>query len=172
MQLRDAPNLGVWCTDFVTGKTNWSAEMFLIYGLNAARSTPSIDVLIKYLHVDDRDHVSDTIHQATRSFTPFSFFCRIIRKDRSVRNLFSMGAFHANNMGKKVYRYGVCFDLTGFTPNELAAVKRGMARTKLPDAPVLFALDEKNEAVAKLLKLARTVCKRTRARINSRISEK
>ncbi|HWA34392.1 MAG TPA: PAS domain-containing protein [Cyclobacteriaceae bacterium] len=173
MYFRDVPNLGLWRTDFETGQTLWSREMFVSYGLMPETHSPSVDVLMKYLHRDDRDMVSDAIHQATKSLTPFSFFHRIVRKDRSVRRLYSMGRFEIQENGKATCRHGICLDLTALTKDEMKDVQNRLSVVTLPCLSVLLSLDASDKNMSILLEVASMVNDRSRdriARANSRSS--
>lgn len=165
MRFRDVPNLGFWRTDFETGQTAWSREMFIIYGLKPEAHSPSVDVLMKYLHRDDRDIVDEAIHHATKFLTPFSFFHRIVRKDRSVRNLYSMGRFEIQGNGKATCRYGICLDLTGLSKAEVNDLKNRLAGLTLPSLALLQALDGRDKDMHTLLELAATASDKMRDKI-------
>ncbi len=165
MHFRDVPNLGLWRTDFETGITSWSNEMFIFYGLKPESHSPSVDVLMKYLHRDDRDYVGESIHVATKSLTPFCFYHRIVRKDRSVRRLFSMGRFEIEASGKATCRHGICLNLTCLSAVELKEAKKRLAELTLPSLTVLRKLDHSDKDMALLIELASLVTEKDRARI-------
>ncbi len=157
MLFQDVPGLGLWQTDFETGQTFWSKEMFMIYGLQPNIHSPSVDVLMKYLHRDDRDFVTESIHQATKSLTPFSFFLRIVCKSRVVRSLYSMGGFEIEENGKVNCRYGCCLDITGLSEEESNEVKKYINIITLPRLEALLKLDTSNKDITALLELAAAV---------------
>jgi hypothetical protein len=165
MLFRDVPYLGFWRTDFETGQTEWSSEMFAIYGLKQEINPPSVDVLMKYLHRDDYDIVSESIHRATKSLTPFSFFHRIVRKDRSVRSLYSMGRFEIKENGKATCRHGVCLNLTGLSKGEMSDVTTRLTNVVLPPLPLLLTLDARDKNMAILLELASMASDKMRDRV-------
>lgn len=166
MHFQDVPCLGLWRTDFETGRTYWSREMFLIYGLQPESSSPSVDVLMKYLHRDDRDPVSIAIHQATKSLTEFSFFHRIVRKDRSTRNLYSMGRFEKDFTGKASCRHGICLDLTGLSKTDLSEISNRLTSLALPPLAVLLKLDRQDSNMVSLLDIAANLYEKMRSRIS------
>lgn len=172
MHFQDAPCLGLWRTDFETGQTHWSREMFLIYGLQPESSSPSVEILMKYLHRDDRDLVSNTIHQATKSLTEFSFFYRIVRKDRSTRNLYSMGRFEKEFNGKATCRHGICLDITGLSKADLNEITSRLSSLALPPLAVLLKLDPQDNNMASLLDIAATLYEKMRSRISNGNSPK
>jgi hypothetical protein len=167
MHLQDVPNLGLWHTDFQTGQTSWSKEMFSIYGLNPEVHSPSIEVLIKYLHRNDRDTVSDSIHQATKSLKPFSFYHRIVRKDRSVRSLLSMGRFEIEANGKPTCRCGISLDITCLSKAEALEIKNQLAGVELPSLSLLLTLDIRDKHIARLLEIASMAAQKMRDKIAS-----
>jgi hypothetical protein len=136
-----------------------------MYGLNSETHSPSVDVLMKYLHRDDYDAVSESIHSATKSLTPFSFFHRIVRKDRSVRSLYSMGRFEIEDNGRAACRHGICLNITCLTKGETNDIKSRLAVVVLPPLQILLTLDRIDSNMSTLLDLASMVSDKMRDRI-------
>lgn len=65
----------------------WSDELYRISGLDPASASPSLDLLMKILHEEDRDRVLSGLETARRGVTPEPIEYRIIRPDGSLRVL-------------------------------------------------------------------------------------
>ena len=130
--LPDLKHVGIWYTDFETGVTHWSAEMFRILGLKKERDTPSPELILKHIHIDDRYRVTDLVHEATHRQVFFSTQCLIVRADRVRIPAFVCGDFDRSIMKTIRYRYGVCVDLSHISDSDQDEVSAALMVWRLP----------------------------------------
>jgi two-component system sensor histidine kinase/response regulator len=78
-------HLGSWEYDFATQRTTCSEELFRIFGLDPATSSPDVTPLFELIHAGDRDAVRQAAWASFESGAPFSVECRITRADGAER---------------------------------------------------------------------------------------
>ncbi|MEJ2434674.1 MAG: PAS domain S-box protein, partial [Pseudolabrys sp.] len=105
-------NLGSWSWDVKSDRVVWSDQLFEIYGLARRDFKGTIDAFLSFVHPEDRERVEDSIDGALRSGRAFSHEERIVRPDRGVRLLQSIGEVVRDETGAPVRMLGVCLDVT------------------------------------------------------------
>jgi PAS domain S-box-containing protein len=121
VQLLDAQRiakLGSWCWDVRSGRVDWSAQLFKVYGISPAEFGGTIDDFLTRIHPEDRAPVSERIAEAMHSHTGFDSEERIVRPDGTIRHLRSFGEVIKDTQGEVVQMLGICQDVT----EHLAAV--------------------------------------------------
>lgn len=122
-QAQAVAHVGSWHLSFITGKSNWSAEAYRIYGMEPAERGFSVEEWLSFIHPDDLEYVQEMIRVAEINFQGSSFFHRIIRKDGAVRHVLSESRFELNAEGVPVGLYGVVHDITESRLNEMKLKK-------------------------------------------------
>ncbi|HEY5922479.1 MAG TPA: GAF domain-containing protein [Kofleriaceae bacterium] len=104
-------HVGSWEWDLATGIVSWSDELYRIYGLQPRSKTITLDVFLAAVHPDDRTRIGGEIEAAMKSGDRFAYRERILRPDRSVRVLDTIGEVLLAD-GKPVSLLGTCRDVT------------------------------------------------------------
>lgn len=106
-------HLGCWEWDVVSGKTNWSEEMYRILGVEPATTRASYKGLLERVHPDDRETVKKAVQNALKNHQSIiSHYCRIVRPDGSIRVIHGQGEVTLDDAGKAVTVTGVAHDVT------------------------------------------------------------
>ncbi len=111
-QAQSIAHIGSWELNFETGITLFSDEACRIYGLPPGESAQSSASFLSFVHPDDLDFVIKNIIESQTSFSTVSFRYRIIRKDGTIRHIYSQRKIELNNEGKPVDQYGIVHDVT------------------------------------------------------------
>ena len=106
-------HLGSWEWDLVTGTTNWSDELYRIFGLAPASIPASYKGFMERVHPEDRSVVKKIVQRALRKRQPIvSYDCRIVRPDGSIRRIHGQGEVIVDGAGKLISVIGTAHDVT------------------------------------------------------------
>lgn len=104
---------GSWDWEIPTGKVVWSAENYILYGLDPANDLPSYAAWENALHPDDRDRANADVHGVLEQRLPeFQSEFRIIHPQLGVRWLLGLGRITFNQQGEPVRLSGINLDIT------------------------------------------------------------
>jgi len=115
--------VGSWEWDIVSGRLDWSDELWRIYGLAAGSRELSLDAVRAWDHPDDRDGARAVIEAARADGKPFSVEHRILRPDGTVRFVHGRGEVITDAYGRATGMRGTLQDITRRTHRE-AALRR------------------------------------------------
>ncbi|HJY75973.1 MAG TPA: PAS domain S-box protein [Burkholderiales bacterium] len=104
--------LGCWEWDPVSGRVNWSDEMYSIYGVHPGEFRPSFESYLERIHPEDRARAAATVALALMDNRAFSMDERIVRPDGRVRQLRSHGEVVRDESGRPLKMVGACIDVT------------------------------------------------------------
>src|ERR1041385_2267565 len=104
--------LGCWEWDPVSGRVNWSDEMYSIYGVHPGEFRPSFESYLERIHPEDRARAAATVALALMDNRAFSMDERIVRPDGSLRQLRSHGEVVRDESGRPLKMVGACIDVT------------------------------------------------------------
>jgi PAS domain S-box-containing protein len=113
-------HLGNWEIDFSTGIALWSQESCRIYGLPPEDHIQSYESWLSFIHPDDLENVLKVTKEAETTRSNVAFFHRIIRKDGSIRHIYSKTELQFNIEGKPSGLYGIAHDVTEMKETEAA----------------------------------------------------
>ena len=105
-------HLGNWSIDLVKQTTNWSEEMYEIFGYKEEEIVPSTEFLLSRIHPDDRDRMQKFMKKSETELKESSIVFRIIRKDGRISYVYSENRFTLNSSGVPVEIYGIIQDIT------------------------------------------------------------
>ncbi|HAX74280.1 MAG TPA: hypothetical protein DCY88_00160, partial [Cyanobacteria bacterium UBA11372] len=105
-------HIGSWEYDVATGITNWSEELYRIYGLEQSKIAPQAGELINYIHPEARETYLKLIEEKVYAGQPFEADIRIIRPDGSIRYVETRGEPVFNDKGEMVRLFGTTLDIS------------------------------------------------------------
>ena len=105
-------HLGSWDLNFAIGIALWSDEACRIYGLPIEENKHTFEDWISFIHPEDLDFVLKKVKEFQDSLRDTSFHHRIIRKDGTIRHIYSETKFEFDSKGKPTGLYGVVNDVT------------------------------------------------------------
>jgi predicted ATPase/signal transduction histidine kinase/GAF domain-containing protein len=101
---------GNWRWNVRTGAVHWSAEHFVIFGVDPAVEQPSYAVYLRCVHPEDVPVLEQTISRAARETSSFKHEYRIVLRDGSIKYVQSTG--HPVNTAGDVEFVGTVMDIT------------------------------------------------------------
>ncbi|MEO5683906.1 MAG: PAS domain S-box protein [Chitinophagaceae bacterium] len=119
-QTQAISNLGSWDLDYSTGIAIWSDEQLKIYGLLPGNNQQSFEAWISYIHPDDIENVLQKTNDTKSTFSNADYFHRIVRRDGSVRHVYSQIRSKVDNTGTLTGLHGVIQDMTDIKNSEIA----------------------------------------------------
>jgi len=122
-QAQSIAHFGNWELDFSTGIASWSAEALRIYGLPPEENVRTYESWVSFIHPEDIDHVLRVIQEAQKTLSTIAVFHRIVRKDGTIRHIYSQCQFELNSEGIAIGMYGVAHDVTEIKEAEAALKK-------------------------------------------------
>lgn len=111
-------NVGSFEIDFATGMASWSEELCRIYGFGLEENLHPFQEWLQMVHPEALAHVLQVGEQARASLQGSAIYHRIIRRDGSVRHLFSQGEYELDAEGLPVGMHGAVHDITMFKESE------------------------------------------------------
>ena len=111
-QAQEIAHIGSWELNFTTGGAEWSEEALRIYGLPPENRMQSYEVWLSFIHPEDLDHVTHHIEEARACLGNTAEFFRIIRKDGTIRHIYSQSKYEFDDTGRPIGLYGVDLDVT------------------------------------------------------------
>lgn len=118
MQAQELAHLGSWELSFPDGIAVWSKEACSIYGLDPDDNMQSYENWLSFNHPDDMAEIMRLTNEARKTFSDAGFFHRIVRKDGSIRDLYSLARYELDENGVPVGMYGVAYDVTELKRNQ------------------------------------------------------
>ena len=104
--------IGSWVYDTVTQQFIWSAEMFAIWGLDAALGPPDYGDHHRFVHPEDLPRFDAAVTKAVEHGKPYAMDLRILRPDGRERTIVAIGEPQFNAAGKVVRLQGTNQDIT------------------------------------------------------------
>ncbi len=105
-------HIGSWDWDIVTGRLEWSDEIYRIFGLAPQEFGATYDAFLAYVNPEDRDSVQHAVNAAVHKRLPYSIEHRIVRPDGSERTVHEQGEVSYDGNGLPVRMIGTVQDIT------------------------------------------------------------
>jgi PAS domain S-box-containing protein len=103
---------GTWAWDASSGELWWSEEHYRLFGLDPENTSPSLEIFWQAVHPEDRPLLAEIIDRAIHEKSDCEHEFRIVRPDRSIRYLRSIGHSVVNESGSLVEFIGTSMDVT------------------------------------------------------------
>jgi len=82
---QEAAHLGSWTYEGRDARVTWSNELYKLCGLPVGAATPTMDLLLRFVHADDRLALEVALDLAFEERGPYSLDTRLVRDDGSER---------------------------------------------------------------------------------------
>lgn len=105
--------LGTWRVDLVTGRTEWSEEMFRLFGMEGATEAPDFAEILPLVHPDDRLAVEEQRRLLQRGAAGAMEY-RVVDRHGSVRWVSVRASPVQDRMGQTIGVHGTTSDVTAF----------------------------------------------------------
>ena len=139
-------HIGSWEWNIQTGKVNWSAELYSIYGVDPHTFIPTISSFADYVHPDDCEFVNRMINQILSGDKSVNFDFRIVSADGSMHILNTIAEvtdFDEN--GEPCLMKGINQDITERRRMEAALCENEERfRLALRNSPVVVSMQDTN----------------------------
>lgn len=104
--------LGSWKIDIMDNKLFWSDELYNIFDIDPEKFDPSYESYLNCVHPADKEYVHNIMKSCVIDHKPFSYECRILTRDNSLKTIFAHGKVHKNNKNELVEITGIVQDIT------------------------------------------------------------
>ena len=108
----ESAGIGVWEWDLATKELRWDAQMYQLYRHSADSGQTPLDILLTYLHPDDKVRFESDLAQTIRNGKPFEANFRIFWPQGEVRHLRAAARVVRDSAGRALRMIGVNFDIT------------------------------------------------------------
>ena len=108
----DSADMGVWDSDFLTGRLIWSESTEALFGLAPGAFAGTRDAFYKFVHPEDREAVRRAVDRAVEEGVDFEVEHRIVRPDGAVRWMANKGRIFRDTSGRAVHMLGAVLDIT------------------------------------------------------------
>jgi PAS domain S-box-containing protein len=107
-----AAGCGVWDRELESGHTEWSEELFALFGLDPAKDRPGLETWHSVIHPQDLRLISARLEEAEKKGTIFDVEYRVVRPGGQVRWMNALGRTTFDRSGRPVRINGICIDIT------------------------------------------------------------
>ena len=154
LEAQHVARIGSWEWNIGSDEVWWSAELFRIYGLDAATFAASYTGFMERVHPDDRRVVEHHVRNALETAGSMSFEHRVVRPDGAVRWLMARGRVITDSSSRPVRMLGTGQDITEW--KALQAQRAALAGEQLARHQAEEANRHKDEFLAVLSHELRT----------------
>ncbi len=107
-----ASGAGSWDWDVISGRIDWSREMFALFGLDEATVEAGFDAWNGAMHPDDIEVANANVTRALAKHAALDSEYRIVKPDGEVRWINALGRGVYGEQGEPVRMSGMCIDIT------------------------------------------------------------
>jgi signal transduction histidine kinase len=104
--------VGHWRFDVVTGKIDWSSEVYRVHGVQPETFNPGLDDAISFFYQEDQQKIRMCVTDAIASGEGYEFASRLLGRDGVTRNVTSKAVCETDATGKVTALFGVFQDVT------------------------------------------------------------
>jgi PAS domain S-box-containing protein len=107
-----ASNAGTWDWDIVNNHLKWTAELFLIFGLDPEKDVATFELWDKLLLPEDKEEAYAKIDKALKDHISLDSVYRILTPDGKIKWIRASGEGVYDSEGKPFRMLGICQDVT------------------------------------------------------------
>lgn len=127
LEAQHIAHIGNWTLDIRTEEIIWSAEVYLMFGLDPSQSAPSYGEWWSRIHPDDQAKLRHGIEQAIAHQIPYVIDYRAILPDGSIRYHEGRAEVETDASGQTIRIFGTALDITD---RQLAAIALQESETR------------------------------------------
>jgi PAS domain S-box-containing protein len=127
-EAEEVAHLGCWEWDVLSNAVTWSRETYRLFGVTPGKFQPRFDLVMQFVHPDDRAMVLELNERAVREGTGFAYDARIVRPSGDVRFIHARGHVELDVRGRAARMMGVVQDIT---EDKRSAEVRGLLISRL-----------------------------------------
>ena len=101
-----------WEWDLASGRDFWFGDLRTMFGIPNDTWSGQVEEFFRYVHPDDRQHVSQAMTDARVNHKPYEAEFRVVRQDGAVHWVTATGSFHYAKGGKPERMLGMAVDIT------------------------------------------------------------
>lgn len=125
-------HVGNWARIVATGEISCSDEVYRIFGIEPGSAPFTIDLMLSFVHPDDRARLIQDMERTVASPAPFQIEHRIQRPDGSTKVVRQQGEAQLDSDGKLVRLEGIIQDITDLKARE-QALNQARIRAEMAD---------------------------------------
>ena len=114
--------VGQWKLDVLANTLYWSRQSYLIHSVDPESYTPTVESALSFYHPDDQDVVRAQIADAVKTGRRLELEARIIRGDRAMRIVRSVGVPNIDENGHVIGFLGSFQDVTEVREREVKMI--------------------------------------------------
>ncbi len=107
-----AAGAGSWDWEIPSGRFDWSAKTFDLFGLDGQTTAASYEAWRSVIHPDDREAAEERITLSLEAHAELQSEYRIILPDGQIRWISALGRGAYDEEGRPVRMSGICLDIT------------------------------------------------------------
>lgn len=111
-QAQSIAHIGSWHYDFVTDQTNWTDELYRVYGVSPETFMPSVETLCSLIHPDDQSIMQAWIEACSSGKMPQALEFRCVWPDGTIRYIEGHGELVLDAEGMPSHMSGTARDIT------------------------------------------------------------
>lgn len=112
-------HVGTWAYNVVNGHTDWSVEMFRIFGIKPRETGLSVEEMRDYIEEEDIQRLRAAIERAVREGKPYELELGLRRSDGDRRHLVVRSEIIRDGHGEVMQLVGSCQDITDWRRADL-----------------------------------------------------
>ncbi|MDY0873472.1 PAS domain-containing protein [Dongia rigui] len=125
-------HVGNWARVIATGEVTCSDEVYRIFGLEPGRTPFSVDLMLSYVHPEDRQRLIEDMERTVANPAPFQIEHRVVLADGSIKVVRQQGEAQLDSDGKLVRLEGIILDITDLKARE-QALNQARIRAEMAD---------------------------------------
>lgn len=111
--------IGSWELTHASGELIWSDQTYRIFGLVPQQRRPSHELLMRFVHHDDRERVSRCVQESRLSQRAYELMYRLCLADGTIRVVLEKGQCSFNTTGEPQISIGTIQDITDYQDLQL-----------------------------------------------------
>jgi PAS domain S-box-containing protein len=140
---QESAGAGIWDWDMLSGRLEWSAQLFRLFGLDPARADASFEAWRRVVYAPDLEAAEQRIRDAVERRSVLKSEYRIVLPSGEVRWINALGRTICDGGGRAVRMAGICLDVTERMIAEQRLFDTGQRLQALMDAlPVGVSFSE------------------------------
>jgi PAS domain S-box-containing protein len=147
--------IGHWRVFQEAGWSEWSAEMFRIWGLDEGDGPLTLEDVAATIHPEDRQSVLDARAAAALENQPYQLEFRIVRPNGKIRHIRNQGGPEFDAEGRLLSIFGISQDITNRKQREEALAENiALLQTILDTVPANIVVRDNDNRITFLNRLA------------------